>query len=128
MKTDTSKTDTSTAGMTDEQKIAKAKKDNPLRSFLLGGFEVRQDPKTGQVANMPMISYVFTRDTAQLREYLNMPVVKKNFPADCRFYFGIADKENREKNKVCILYSIKTNGKDAPKLGGDHITDTQSRL
>jgi SecD/SecF fusion protein len=125
MKTDTSKTDTSTAGMTDEQKIAKAKKDNPLRSFLLGGFEVRQDPKTGQVANMPMISYVFTRDTAQLREYLNMPVVKKNFPADCRFYFGIADKENREKNKVCILYSIKTNGKDAPPLGGDHITDTR---
>lgn len=125
MKTDTSKTDTSTAGMTDEQKIAKAKKDNPLRSFLLGGFEVRQDPKTGQVTNMPMISYVFTRDTAQLREYLNMPVVKKNFPADCRFYFGIADKENREKNKVCILYSIKTNGKDAPPLGGDHITDTR---
>ncbi len=125
MKTDTSKSDTSTAGMTDEQKIAKAKKDNPLRSFLLGGFEVRQDPKTGQVTNMPMISYVFTRDTAQLREYLNMPVVKKNFPADCRFYFGIADKENREKNKVCILYSIKTNGKDAPPLGGDHITDTR---
>ena len=125
MKTDSSKSDTSTAGMTDEQKIAKAKKDNPLRSFLLGGFEVRQDPKTGQVANMPMISYVFTRDTALLREYLNMPVVKKNFPADCRFYFGIADKENREKNKVCILYSIKTNGKDAPPLGGDHITDTR---
>lgn len=125
IKSDTSKSDTSMAGLTDEQKMAKARKENPLRSFLLGGFEVRPDPKTGQMPNVPMISYVFTRDTQQLRQYLNLPIVKKNFPADCRFYFGIADKENREKNKVCILYTIKTSGKEVPPLAGDHITDTR---
>jgi SecD/SecF fusion protein len=78
--TDTSKADTSTAGMTDEQKMAKARKENPLRSFLLGGFEVRQNPKTGEVINTPQISYVYIRDTAQINRFLAMDVVKNQFP------------------------------------------------
>ena len=119
-------TDTSTAGMTDEQKIAKARKDNPLRSFLLGGFEVRQNPKTGEIINTPQVSYVFLRDTAKLSSYLNMDVVKNQFPKNLRFYYGIADKELREKEKVCILYAIKTRpGTDLPRLGGEHVTDTK---
>jgi SecD/SecF fusion protein len=118
--------DTSTAGMTDEQKIAKARKDNPLRSYLLGGFEVRQNPKTGEVINTPQVSYVYIRDTAKLAEYLNMDVVKNQFPKNLKFYFGIADKELREKEKVCILYAIKTRpGSDLPRLGGEHVTDTK---
>jgi SecD/SecF fusion protein len=120
------KTDTSTAGMTDEQKIAKAKKDNPLRSFLLGGFDVRQNPKTGEVVNTPQVSYVFIRDTAALSKYLNLDVVKNQFPKNLKFYYGIADKEMREKEKVCILYAIKKRpGTDEPRLGGEHVIDTK---
>lgn len=77
-KTDTSKTDTSTANMSDEEKMAKARKENPLRSFLLGGFDVRQNPKTGEVINTPQVSYVYIRDTAQINRYLAMDVVKIN--------------------------------------------------
>ncbi len=120
------KSDTSTAGMTDDQKIAKARKDNPLRSFLLGGFEVRQNPKTGEIINTPQVSYVFIRDTARLNQYLAMDVVKNQFPKDLKFYYGIADKEIREKEKVCILYAIKKRqGTDEPRLGGEHVTDTK---
>ncbi|MBK6332091.1 MAG: protein translocase subunit SecDF [Bacteroidetes bacterium] len=125
-KTDTSKTDTSTANMSDEEKMAKARKENPLRSFLLGGFDVRQNPKTGEVINTPQVSYVYIRDTAQINRYLAMDVVKNQFPKDLKFLYGMADKELREKEKVCILYAIKKRpGVDEPKLGGDHITDTR---
>lgn len=125
-KTTTSSTDTSTAGLTDEQKMEKARKDNPLRSFLLGGFQVQQNPKTGEIINTPQVSYVFIRDTAKLNAYLNLDVVKNQFPKNLKFYYGIADKENREKNGVCILYAIKTRpGSDLPRLGGEHVTDTK---
>ena len=117
--------DTSMAGLTDEQKMAKARKLNPLRSFLLGGFDVRQG-KNGEVLHTPQVSYVFSRDTAQLSKYLNLDVVKNQFPKNLKFYYGIADKAVTEKNKVVILYAIKKNpGSDEPKLGGDHITDTR---
>ena len=99
-KTDTSKTDTSTANMSDEEKMAKARKENPLRSFLLGGFDVRQNPKTGEVINTPQVSYVYIRDTAQINRYLAMDVVKNQFPKDLKFLYGMADKELREKEKV----------------------------
>ncbi len=123
---DTTKNDTSTAGMTEEQKMAKARKENPLRSFLLGGFEVRQNPKTGEVIHTPQVSYVYMRDTAQLNRFLAMDVVKNQFPKDLKFLYGMADRELREKEKVCILYAIKKRpGVEEPKLGGDHITDTR---
>lgn len=112
--------------LSDEQKMAKARAMNPLRSFLLGGFEVRQDPKTGEVINMPMISYVYYRDTAQLNKYLAMDVVKNQFPKNLKFLYGNADKELREKEKICILYAIKTRaGSSEPRLGGEYITDTR---
>lgn len=124
--TNTAAADSSTAGLTDEQKIAKARKENPLRSFLLGGFEVRQNPKTGEIINTPQVSYVYMRDTAQLNKYLAMDVVKNQFPKNLKFYYGIADKELREKEKVCILYAIKKRtGSDEPRLGGEHVTDTK---
>ena len=112
--------------LSDEQKMAKARAMNPLRSFLLGGFEVRQNPKTGEVINMPMVSYVYYRDTAQLNKYLNMDVVKNQFPKNLKFLYGNADKELREKEKICILYAIKTRaGSTEPRLGGEYITDTR---
>lgn len=118
--------DTSTAGLSDEEKIAKARRDNPLRSFLLGGFEVRQDPKTGEIINTPQVSFVYMRDTAQLNKYLALDVVKNQFPKNLKFYYGMADKELREKEKVCILYAIKKRaGSDEPRLGGEHVTDTR---
>ncbi len=119
------KSDTSTAGMTQDQKIAKARIDQPLISFFIGGFQNSTNPKTGQPYYLPQITYVFMRDTAQLNRLFSMPLVKKQFPSDLRFYYGMADKEVREKDKVCILYAIRTNGKDIAPLGGDHITDTR---
>ena len=122
------KSDTSTAGMTDEQKEAKARKENPLRFFLLGGFEARTNPKTGEVINEARVSYVRAKDTAQLNRYFALDVVKNIFPKDLKFYYGIADKETNEKakEKLAILYAIKKRaGSDEPRLGGENIVDTR---
>lgn len=117
---------TDVSKLSDEEKIAKARKENPLRSYLLGGFEMRKDPKSGEIRNTPEISYVYYRDTAQLNRYFAMDVVKNIFPKDLKFYYGLANKELREKEKVCILYAIKKRpGSDLPKLGGEYITDAR---
>ncbi|HOZ52152.1 MAG TPA: protein translocase subunit SecDF [Chitinophagaceae bacterium] len=129
MSKDTStKSDTSTAGLTDEQKEAKARKENPLRFFLLGGFEARTNPKTGEVINESRVSFIRAKDTAQLNRYLALDVVKNAFPKDLKFYYGIADKETmtQAKEKLVILYAIKKRaGSDEPKLGGENIVDTR---
>ncbi len=124
---DVADTDTSMAGLSDEQKIAKARKINPLRSFLLGGFEVRQDPKTGAPINECRVSYISNADTAKLNEYLNLDVVKSKFPRDLKFLYGIADKEIREKENVSILYAIKKSSpsNDKAPLDGEVVTDAR---
>lgn len=128
MKNDTSKSDTSTAGMSDAQKEARARKENPLRFFLMGGFDVRTNQKTGEVINEARVSYIRVKDTAQLNKYLALDVVKNKFPKDLKFYYGNADKAVNEqaKEKVCVLYAIKKRpGSDDPKLGGETIVDTR---
>ena len=127
-KDSTSKSDTSTAGLTQEQKEAKARRENPLRFFLLGGFEARNNPKTGEVINEARISFVRAKDTAQLNHYFALDVVKNAFPKDLKFYYGLADKETNEKakEKLAILYAIKKRpGTDEPRLGGENIIDTR---
>ncbi len=128
MKADTAKKDTSTAGLTDAQKLEKARKENPLRYFLIGGFDVRTNPKTGEVVNESRVSYIKVSDTAQLNKYLALDVVKNKFPKDLKFYYGNADKAVNEqaKEKLCVLYAIKKRpGTDEPKLGGETIIDTR---
>lgn len=127
MKDSTSKSDTSTAGLSDAQKEAKARKENPLRFFLMGGFEARTG-KNGEIQNESRVSFIRERDTAQLNRYLALDVVKNAFPKDLKFYYGIADKETSEKakEKLLILYSIKKRaGSDEPRLGGENIIDTR---
>jgi SecD/SecF fusion protein len=121
--------DTSTAGLSTEQKIAKARKENPLRFYFQGGFEVQQDPKTGQPIHQPQISFVQNSDTSALNKLLNLDVVKNIFPKNCKFLYGKAEKDRFKKqedaDKVSVLYAIKKQpGTDNPKLGGEHVTRT----
>ncbi len=127
----TSKTDTSTAGLTDDQKLAKAKKENPLRYFFKGGFEPYKDPKTGQYNNESRLTLVESKDTVALNKILNLEVVKNVFGKNCKFLYGKPDKDFFKKpedvNKFSILYAIqKQNGTEEPKLGGEHVTNTRS--
>ncbi|MBK7764024.1 MAG: hypothetical protein IPI46_11870 [Bacteroidetes bacterium] len=109
----------SLAETTEEAQWAAARNKNPLRVYLMGGFE----PKFN--ANIPIhdarISYVAWKDTAELRKYLEMETVKNKFPKDIQFYFGDADDEIK-KLKMSILYGIRSvfNGNKA-LISGEQI-------
>lgn len=109
----------SLAETSEQAKWAAARRENPLRVYLAGGFEPRFNN------NIPIhdarISYVEWKDTADLYKYLELEIIKKNFPKDAQFYFGDADAETK-KLKLSILYCIKTvfNG-NKPLISGDQV-------
>lgn len=68
----------------------------------------------------PVLASFASKDTAQVREYLNMPQVRSLLPADLRyaeFVWGVA------KDNVTDLYALKGDRDMLPALTGDVITD-----
>jgi SecD/SecF fusion protein len=66
---------------------------------------------------------VAIKDTAIVREYLNMPAVRKDFPADAQFSFGIPGRDaNGKQAKVVPLYFLKTNGQEKAPMEGEVVT------
>jgi SecD/SecF fusion protein len=67
--------------------------------------------------------YVAINDTAIFREYLNRDEIRRNFPPDAMFAYGIPprDKSNKQA-KIVPIYVIKTNGRDVPPMEGGVIT------
>ncbi len=115
------------ANLSKEEQRAKAQKENPLRIYLIGGFEARQNPETGKLFNECRISYVSNADTPALNRLLNLDVVKREFPRDLKFYYGQPDKSLLEEN-ISILYAIRKqspNNDNAP-LDGDAIASARS--
>lgn len=60
----------------------------------------------------------FTRDTAQLRGYLENPAIRKFFPRDLRFAFGLAEGKNKSEFP---LYGLKTFGSEKAPVEGNVI-------
>lgn len=65
------------------------------------------------------IGLVLIKDTAAVRQILELPAVKANFPADLVWMFGIPEK----KSPAVELYAIKTYGRENAKLGGEMVTN-----
>lgn len=84
-----------------------------------------QDPKTRKVSYPAAIGYVAIKDTAQVREYLNMDGIISKLPADARFYYGIVETNDQtgKKNDFVPLYVIKTYGADKAPIEGDAVTN-----
>jgi len=68
----------------------------------------------------PILASFASKDTAQVREYLNMSQVRALLPADLRFaefVWGVS------KDNVTDLYALKGDREMLPALTGDVITD-----
>ncbi|MGE5518776.1 MAG: protein translocase subunit SecD, partial [Candidatus Dadabacteria bacterium] len=66
---------------------------------------------------------VAIKDTAIVREYLDMPAVRKDFPADARFAYGIPGRDAAGKQaKVVPVYILKTNGQEKAPMEGEVVT------
>lgn len=83
-------------------------------------------PQTGRDGKQmypSAIGNVLEKDTSKLNQYLNLDVVKNNFPANAKFLYGIEQK-GRNDIRFFELYAIKTiPGSDKAKLEGDGVED-----
>jgi SecD/SecF fusion protein len=77
----------------------------------------------GRPADNGVIGLVKVKDSAMVREYLELPVVRSNFPGELAWFYGIPENEDQKKSGYIPLYAIKTYGKDKAKLEGDAITN-----
>jgi SecD/SecF fusion protein len=120
--TSTSK-DTTQAG-----KIAEFKKDNPLVSLFAQPINPEVNPKTNKYYENSSIAIIYAKDTQAFSNYMRLPLVKANFPSNCKFIYGRPDLKMREADKnLLIIHAIKTiPGTDKPRLTGEHVTQTRN--
>lgn len=77
--------------------------------------------QTGLILDVDDIGVVLVKDTAILRNYLESPVIKVNFPSDLIWMYGIPRTEQERRAGYVPLYAIKTYGSNKAKIGNDAI-------
>ncbi len=97
---------------------------HPLQSVIQ--FYAPQQQPNGQVYYSPNIGVVQVKDTAIVDRYLNMDIVKSNFPGNIKFLFGPEQKVEKTGQRFVDLYAIKTiPGTDKARLEGDAVEDSK---
>ncbi|HET8572462.1 MAG TPA: protein translocase subunit SecDF [Edaphocola sp.] len=82
--------------------------------------------QTGQFQDASIVGAVKKKDAKKLLAYLELPVVKNQFPADIKFLIGefpgVSGDEKNDPNTPYGVYAIKTiPGSENAKLEGDHV-------
>ncbi|HEX2847736.1 MAG TPA: protein translocase subunit SecDF [Chitinophagaceae bacterium] len=83
-------------------------------------------PQQGQKP-FPSIGYVAIKDTALVREYLQIPAIRASFPTQLAWMYGIPERgKNNKPSNFVALYAIKTFGRDKAKIEGDAISSASA--
>lgn len=107
-------TDTTNAGQRTDTAASQNADSLNRRSFIAEYF---QQPVGGGIAS------VSVRDTGVVRQILNSPIIRRNFPNDAKFAFGVQPLgDNGRKLPIVPLYVLKTEGKDRAPIDGSVIT------
>lgn len=112
------------AKIADTSKTAVARNEKPLINAVrfIGP---QQDSRTGKEYFSAAIANIELKDTSKASQYLNLDVVKSNFPADLKFLYGIEEKDTRGR-KYIPLYAIKTVlGSEKAKLEGEGVEESK---
>ena len=90
----------------------------------------QQNTETGKYYFYPYIGVARISDTAKVNEYLRLPIVKNNFPANAKFLWGKQDRDQAGKlSSVLLLYAIKTiPGKETAELEGEAIENASQEF
>lgn len=67
----------------------------------------------------------YAEDTASVSRYLSAAALRKFFPRDLRFAFGIEEKNGKKRTGVYPLYALKTYGRNVSMLEGHIIKDAK---
>ena len=83
-----------------------------------------QQAQNGQLSFAPYLGFVSARDTSLLNEYLNLEAVKSQFPANAKFVFGVAERNDKGvKTDILPFYALKTiEGSERARLEGDGVS------
>ena len=122
---DTSKNvNDTTKAAKDTTKGALAKNDKPLINTI--HFIGPQTGKDGKQMYSSALANIELRDTAKANQYLNLDIVKNNFPANLKFLYGVEEKDEKSSRKFLPLYAIKTiPGSDKAKLEGEGVEEAR---
>ncbi|MEO8765171.1 MAG: protein translocase subunit SecDF [Ginsengibacter sp.] len=86
-----------------------------------------QQDKNGKPQYFAAIANIELKDTSKANEYLNLEIVKNNFPANLKFLYGLQEKDEKTNRKYFQLYAIKTiPGSDKAKLEGEGVEDSRA--
>jgi SecD/SecF fusion protein len=69
---------------------------------------------------------VSIKDTGIVRELFENPVIRRNFPNDAKFVFGVQPLENNKRISWVPFYVLRTEGKDKAPIDGSVITKAQA--
>jgi SecD/SecF fusion protein len=105
--------DTTQAG----QKVdsaGKAADSSNKRSFIAEYFK---QPVGGGIASISV------KDTGIVMQILSSPIIRRNFPNDARFAFGVQPLDKNNKRVALVpLYILRTEGRDKAPIDGSVIT------
>ncbi|MEO6637286.1 MAG: protein translocase subunit SecF, partial [Ginsengibacter sp.] len=113
----------STTAVTDSAKLLANQ--HPLANVI--HFIGPQQDKQGKQQYFAAIANIEMKDTARANEYLNMDIVKNNFPSNMKFLYGLEQKDEKSNRRYFELYAIKTiPGTDKAKLEGEGVEDSRA--
>ncbi len=116
--TDTSKNISDTSAVSKTDTGAQQKKDTSLNTTASLGQYISFGNVGGAIGSISI------KDTGIVREILNNPAIRRNFPNDAKFALGVQPlDDNKKKLPVVPLYILKTDGKDKAPIEGNVITD-----
>ncbi len=95
----------------------------PLRNLI--GFSQPRRNAQGAAQFPAELGYVLTKDTAQINQFLNMEIVKHNFPSNMVFMYGKADVSDPKTKNILPLYAIKTLDNGTAELEGEHVSEAR---
>lgn len=112
-----------------ESIMAQMRKSNPLRIYLLGGFEPKKNNRTGKFINACRISNIHNSDTAAFNSILNLDIVKREFPKDLKFFYGITAFKELSKLDMSVVYAIKKQSPhtEKPFMDGSSIKNATAK-
>ncbi len=99
--------------------------EHPLGSVI--HFIPPQQGSDGKPYYPPAIATVEAKDTSLANKYLDMDVVRNNFPPNIKFLYGLEQKNAKSGERYFELYAIKTvPGTDKAKLEGEGVEDSRA--
>lgn len=79
----------------------------------------------GRSYGASFIGIVARKDADKLMEYLNMDIVKNQFPSGIKFLKGDMPGKKEGKEPPYAVYAVKTYGSENAKLEGDHVKNAR---